>query len=311
MKYEGDIYIPPLELWLDPGRKRDYAFVSHAHADHTGKHENIVATPATARIILHRQNHDVPLVLDYEARIPVKDGHLTLHPSGHILGAAQAMIEYEGERLVYTGDFKLKPSRTAEPCTILACDHLVMECTYGRPHYRFPDRDQVEKELLDYVTERLDKDEVPVILAYTLGRSQEMLKLLCMNGFRIGLENRIYDMSKVYEELGVTFGDYERFDPEDYEGRVVIFPPHLWNSPVIRSIRNAHTIAVTGWAIDDRQNNWYRSRASFPISDHADFDDLIRYIEVAKPKVVSIIHGFKDFADHIEHMGIEVRILMS
>jgi DNA ligase-1 len=294
---------------LDPGRKRDFAFISHAHADHTGKHDTIIASPATARFIKHRLDVDVDHVLDYGTRTLLNDGYLTLHPSGHILGAAQALVEFHGERLVYTGDFKLKSSRTAEACKILECDHLVMECTYGRPHYRFPDREEVEAQFLEYVRKVLEDEGVPIILAYALGRAQEILKLLLKSGFKVAVENRIYEMSKIYEELGVTFGKYERYDPEHYAGRVLMFPPHLWNSPVVRSIRGRHSIAVTGWAMDGRQTEWYRSKAAFPISDHADFDDLLRYIELAKPKVVSLIHGFKEFADHIQQMGVKTQIV--
>ena len=33
---------------------------------------------------------------------------LTAYPASHILGAAQLLIEYRGERIVYTGDIKLR-----------------------------------------------------------------------------------------------------------------------------------------------------------------------------------------------------------
>ena len=307
--FPGDIYIPPLEIWLDPGRVKDFAFISHAHADHSGRHKSIVASPPTARILNHRLQVDVDHVLEYGERISLGKGHLTLYPSGHILGAAQALIEWEGKRLVYTGDFKLKSSRTAEPCRILECDHLVMECTYGKPHYRFPDRDQVESELLAHIEKVFQRGEVPLIFAYVLGRSQDMLKLLLENGFSVAAENRIFEMTEMYESLGVPIGSFERFDPEDYQGRVLVFPPHLWKSPVVKRIRKRHTMAVTGWAVDGRQKAWYVSDAAFPLSDHADFNDLIHYVEVAHPKEVTLIHGFPEFGDHIRRMGIETQIV--
>lgn len=309
ISYPGDIYIPPLNLWLDPGRVRDRAFVSHAHADHTGRHACIYASLPTSRIMEHRLQVRVNHPLAFGETIPLEKGTLALHPSGHILGAAQAMIEWKGERLVYTGDFKLKPSRTAEPCEVLECDHLVMECTYGRPHYRFPDRDRVEEELLLHIEKLLEREEVPVILAYALGRAQEMIKLLTEKGFPVAAENRICDLCEVYEKIGVTVGSPERFEPEDHKGRVLVFPPHLWKSPVVRNIENRHTIAVTGWAMDGRQKAWYRSDSAFPLSDHADFDDLIRYVELAKPKRISLIHGFKEFAEHLKGMGVELHFV--
>lgn len=309
LTHPGDLYVPPLDIWLDPGRRKRFAFVSHAHADHTGKHRSIVASAPTARLMLHRMNVDVDRVLNYRERTPIHEGHMTLYPSGHILGSAQALIECKGERLVYTGDFKLKPSRTAEPCEILPCDHLVMECTYGQPRYRFPDRAQVEADLMGFVESLLAKKQAPLVLAYALGRAQELIRLFADHGFTVAVENRIFDMTKIYEELGVPIGPYDRFDPQDYEGRVLIFPPHLSKAPVLAAIRDKCTIAVTGWAVDGRQNAWYRSDAAFPLSDHADFDDLLRYVEQARPKVVYLVHGFEDFADHLRRLNVETRVI--
>jgi len=307
--HPGDLYIPPLSLWLDPGRKKSLAFVSHAHADHTGRHDSIIASAATAGIMEHRINVKADRVPDYGEAVELGEGSITLHPAGHILGSSQALIELNGERIVYTGDFKLIPSRTAEPCTILPCDRLIMECTYGLPQYRFPDRAGVETNLLNFIGELQDKKMVPVVLAYALGRAQEIIKLLTGNDLVPALENRIFEMAEVYERLGVSLGRFEPFDPEDHEGRVLVFPPHLSNSPVLKNMPDSHLIAVTGWAIDGRQRGWYRSDSAFPISDHADFDDLIRYVEEAGPKKVYLIHGFDDFASHIKRMGIETEIL--
>ncbi|MFH2002926.1 MAG: MBL fold metallo-hydrolase [Planctomycetota bacterium] len=309
LTYDEDLFLPPLGLWLDPGRIKDLAFISHAHADHTGRHKSIIATPPTARMIEHRLQVQVDRIVDFGTPFPVGEGQVTLYPSGHILGAAQALVEWHNERLLYTGDFKIIPSRTAEPCQVVECDHLIMECTYGRPHYRFPNRDSVERELMSYIEKVLERKEVPIILAYVLGRSQELLKLLTENGIPVAVENRIYDMSKIYEEEGVSFGSYERFDPNDYHDRVLLFPPHLWKSPVVRNIRDRRTIAVTGWAIDGRQQAWYSTDEAFPLSDHADFEDLLRYIEMAKASKVSLIHGFQEFADHLQNIGIETHII--
>ena len=38
---------------------------------------------------------------------------------------------------LYTGDFKLRPACSAEPCATPR-DTLIMETTFGWPHYVFP-----------------------------------------------------------------------------------------------------------------------------------------------------------------------------
>ncbi len=307
--FPGSIYIPCMDLWLDPTRKRDFAFVSHAHADHAARHKRIIATPPTARLLEHRLGVKAHTTLEYGVSTDINGGKLTLYPAGHILGSAQILVQRHDERLLYTGDFKLKASRTAEPCQPVACDHLIMECTYGLPQYRFPDREEVEAQFLDYIVATLERGDVPVVLAYALGRSQEVIRLLTGAGIRVALERKIFDLSLVYRELGVDLGDFEEYDADDHHERVLIFPPHLWKAPVLQSIPRKRTIAVTGWAIDGRQNSWYRSDRAFPLSDHADFDDLIRYVEMTSPRNIYLIHGFAEFADHLTRFDSKVYLL--
>jgi len=308
-RFPGDIYIPAMDLWLDPSRKRTFAFVSHAHADHSARHRRILATAATSRLLKERLGVEAETALGYGVPLDVGDGTVSLHPAGHVLGSAQILVERAGERLLYTGDFKLKPSRTAEPCRSVRCDRLIMECTYGRPHYRFPPREEVEAGLIKYIGGVLKRGGVPVVLAYALGRAQEVTRLLTLNGFLPSLEKKVFALCRIYEELGVDLGPFESFDPHDVGGRVLVFPPHLWKSPVLREISGRKTIAVTGWALDGRQHAWYRSDAAFPLSDHADFNDLLRYAELTGAREVYLVHGFPEFAGHLAARGLAVRLL--
>src|SRR5207249_2152395 len=96
---------------------------------------------------------------------------LTLLPAGHIFGSAMSLIEANGETLLYTGDFKLRPGLSAEPCEPHQADILVMETTYGRPQYVFPPAAEVMKGVIRFCREALDNDETAVLLGYSLGKS--------------------------------------------------------------------------------------------------------------------------------------------
>src|SRR5213078_4215189 len=44
----------------------------------------------------------------------------------------------------------------------------------------------------------------------------------------------------------------------------------------------------------------------FPLSDHADYNDLIRYVDLVQPKRVLTLHGFAaEFARDLRERGIE------
>ncbi len=68
---------------------------------------------------------------------------LMLLPAGHIFGSAQLFLETDQGSLLYTGDFKLRPGRSAEQAEWRQAETLIMETTYGLPRYRLPPTDEV------------------------------------------------------------------------------------------------------------------------------------------------------------------------
>jgi Cft2 family RNA processing exonuclease len=301
--WRDDLFVPHADLWLDPGKRRARAVVSHAHGDHIGRHQNTFATKATAALMRARLG---PLQIEELAFGEWRDVgggcRLRLHPAGHILGAAQVEIERNGERLVYTGDFRLERSETCEPAVIVPCDVLVMECTFGKPHYRFPPRAEVVPKLAADLKALLDDGATPILLAYALGRGQEMMKLLEPYGLPLAIAPQLHAMVKIYEEQGIRFGPYELARPGATRGKVVLLPPHASTSKLVLQAQRPVLIAATGWACDGAPP--YRADRCYALSDHADFDELMRYVEVARPREVYTVHGFDEFRDHLRERGV-------
>src|SRR3546814_8888875 len=65
-----------------------------------------------------------------------------------VLGSAQIAMEYRGERIVVTGDYKRRPDPTCAPFEIVPCDIFITEATFGLPVFRHPPtRDEIAKLL--------------------------------------------------------------------------------------------------------------------------------------------------------------------
>ena len=63
---------------------------------------------------------------------------------------------------------------------------------------------------------------------------------------------------------------------------------------------------ITGWALDPGAIHRYRCDAAFPLSDHADFNDLLRFVELVQPRLVYTVHGFaREFATTLRARGVE------
>lgn len=310
---EGGIYLPRLRLWLDPHwPKQELVFVSHAHSDHTADHREVILSEPTARLMSARMGGKrIEHAMRFgETRLfrsgDAQEFRLTLLPAGHIFGSAMSLLECDGESLLYTGDFKLRQGLSAESCEPRHADVLIMETTYGQPHYRFPPTPDVMRGMVRFCREALDNDETAVLYGYSLGKSQEVLCSLAEAGLPIVLHGTVYNLTKVYEQFGHCFPPYEKYEAGKAQGKVIICPPSVAGSAMLRSLGKTRCAVLTGWALDPGCHYRYRCDAAFPISDHADFPDLVEFVRRVAPRKVFTLHGFAaDFAATVRGLGLE------
>src|SRR5438093_246930 len=156
--YRRGLHLPAIDLWLDARERKEIAFVSHAHSDHVGAHGHVLCTPATAALMRCRvRGRSHYRALEFGRGYDFPDYRLTLYPAGHILGSAQALVETNAGRLLYSGDFKLRAGLSAEPIEVPEADVVVMETTFGRPRYVFPPTEQVMAQVRDFCHQALEE----------------------------------------------------------------------------------------------------------------------------------------------------------
>ena len=185
VRYDRGVYLPSENLWLDPWDRKPFAFVSHAHSDHIAPHDEIIVSERTARLMQarlpgKRNEH----VVAFGERRTIHGLDLVLLPAGHIFGSAQFFLETNNGSLLYTGDFKLRPGRSAEPTEWRHAETLIMETTYGLPRYQLPPTDEVIGQIVAFCRDALEAGAVPVLLGYSLGKAQEILCSLTGAGLR-------------------------------------------------------------------------------------------------------------------------------
>jgi Cft2 family RNA processing exonuclease len=308
IEYDKALYVPALDLWMDAGRVKDFSFVSHAHTDHATRHRKVLATPETLTLLEHRRGRTQAVTAYFGQPLTIEDHQVTLFPAGHILGSAQILIEGE-QRLIYTGDFKLRPGACARPAEVNVCDILVMECTFGQPHYIFPPFEQTLERLIDFIDKTLLEGMTPVVLGYTLGKGQEALKIVGQAGYTTAVHESIYSIARIYEKFGVEFGTYEKFTGNDLEGKVVVAPTYLRRKQLREQIKRFRTVYLTGWGLDPDRRFALGVDLILPLSDHADFNELVEYVRRVNPKKVYTVHGFPQFAAHLRELGFDARHL--
>jgi Cft2 family RNA processing exonuclease len=313
---EGGIHLPRLGLWLDAHRATDgVVCVSHAHSDHTARHTNVIVTEATAKFMRHRLGgRRQERILAFGERTHFETGdvpyHLTLLPAGHIIGSAMVFLEADGESLLYTGDFKLRPNFAAEACQPRRADRLIMETTFGLPRYAFPDEAEVWGQILEFCRTTLNDSATPVLFAYSLGKSQELLAGLRTAGLPIVLHKETAKLTEIAAELGWKFPPYEVFSGNNAVGKVLIAPPQSTKSILFQQLARTRTAVVTGWAMDPSCRFRSGTDAAFPLSDHADFPSLIEFVQRVAPQRVFTLHGYAaDFARTLRELGFQAQAL--
>lgn len=141
IQYRNGLYLPQIDWWLDAHFPAHRSFVSHAHFDHLADHKETLCSEGTARLMQARmpgQRIEHILPFGHTEQLTT-DTTVTLYPAGHIFGSAQILLAHpEHGSLLYTGDFKLRPGLSAELCATPRADVLIMETTYGKPHYVLP-----------------------------------------------------------------------------------------------------------------------------------------------------------------------------
>ncbi len=292
--HKGALRLSGTPLWFDARRKSDYSFVSHAHSDHIARHARVLATRETIRLMEHRLGPlESTRALDYRAPTTIDGLHLELFAAGHVLGSAQVRVTRpDGHRVVYTGDFSLEPALTAAATEIAACDTLVMESTFGHPKFKFPSKAVVYDEVADWARRHLQQGIRPILLAYSLGKSQETIKQLTLRGLKVCAHPSIHDIALLYSELGMPI-EARRYDDTFEAGEVGIFPP-FGRSQTMKRTQGKATAVLTGWAMEPWAARRYGADLAFPISDHADYPSLMAYAKACNTREVITLHGFAD-----------------
>ncbi len=314
--HKGGLFLPRLGLWLDPHEPRPGAvFVSHAHSDHIARHREVILSPPTARLLRlrlggERREHVLPYGEAREFRPGAVPFRLTLLPAGHILGSAMAFIEAGNESLLYTGDFKLRPGLAAEPCELRTADILVMETTFGRSRYVFPPEATVWREVAQFCRAAMDDGVTPVLLAYSLGKSQEVLCGLADEGFEFVLHEQTHRITRLYQEMGRRFASCHKFEGQPVGERVVLWPPGALRTKLLTATRGLRCAIISGWALDSSCRYRFGVDAAFPISDHADYPGLLEAVQRVTPRKVWTVHGYAaEFADVLRRQGCDALAL--
>jgi putative mRNA 3-end processing factor len=337
----------------------DVAVISHPHLDHIGflpslfEHHTprVIATPPTkeigelllldsAKIIIeeygtlpykrssHRKAMQSFRLQGYHQKAVVGDSSIILFDAGHIPGSAQVLVEYNEKKLLYSGDFKLSPTRMHKPAEIVEdVDILVIESTYANRDH--PNRQDLEIQLVQRAKEVISNGGNLLLPAFAVGRTQELISILkshdkdlpiWVDGMGVEASRIIaeypsyikdpHNFRKYMNTVNIVRNNKDRMRVLKEPCVIIATAGMLQGGPALGyllSLNEASEVIFTGFCVEGTnghnllqygyvEKDGEEIRPSVPISyldfsAHASRSELFEYVEKLNPSKIFCIHG--------------------
>jgi len=308
IEYDNGIHLKGTGLWFDSKKKVGLSFISNADIDKFTPPEKIIATHETIKFLEKKVKKSVLLTCPFYRPFSLGNLQVELIPSGHMLGSSQIIVDKSEKTLIYSGDINLKELPTAETISIKHCNVLVLKCTFGLPEYIFPSFEESMKPLIKFIGAALSSNSAPILMVKAVGVAQDIIKALGDNGFKLRLHKSIYDVTKIYEGLGVNFGDYELLESGNIEEKVVIMPLEKIDSDNIHEIKSKQSAIIVESGTEELSSitSEFNADKAFTFSTRAGYDELLEYVEKVNPEKVYLIDQYaNEFAKVLQNNGYE------
>lgn len=299
------LYCIPGDFYVDPARPVERAVVTHGHADHARPNNAaVLATPETLAIMRSRYREAAGGTLEplaYGEGRKVNGVKVSFAPAGHVLGSAQAVLEYRGSRIVISGDYKRREDPTCTAFEPVPCDVFVTEATFGLPVFRHPPTDGEIAKLLE--SRRLFPERTHVVGAYALGKAQRVIALLRRAGYErpIWIHGALQQLCDLYRDHGVELGELRpatAAEKREMAGEIVLAPPSAIADRWARRLSDPVTCMASGWMRVRQRAKQRGVELPLIVSDHADWDELIQTLDDVGAPEVWVTHGSEEALVH-------------
>lgn len=305
------LYCGPGDFYIDPWRPVHRAVITHAHSDHAkAGSKQYLCHHLTKPLLQLRLGEHVFQGVEWNETVWMNGVKVSLHPAGHIIGSSQVRIEHNGEVWVVSGDYKTEDDGISGAFEPVKCHTFISESTFGLPIYHWKPQQQLFSEMQQWVGANQAEGVTSVIVAYSLGKAQRVLKAIAETTDRIFVHGAVWNVHQTLLQMGIALPAVTRVTPdlpkENYRGSVVIAPPSADDTPWMKRFTPYETGICSGW-MQVRGNVRRRNAdAGFALSDHADWNGLLSAIKATGAEKVFVTHGFQAaLSRYLNEQGIE------
>jgi putative mRNA 3-end processing factor len=306
------LYCEPGDFYIDPWQPVHKAVITHAHSDHARPGSNSYLCHHASKPILQLRlgiENNIQSV-GWNEEVLINGIKISLHPAGHIIGSSQIRVEHKGEVWVVSGDYKLEDDGLSGAFEPVPCHVFITESTFGLPIYQWKPQAEIYNNIRNWIAGNQLKGKTSVLIAYSLGKAQKILQPIAQATDKIFAHGAVYNVHQVLLNNGWRLPSIERVLPEQtketFKNVVVIAPPSADGTPWMKKFGSYAVGVCSGW-MQVRGN--YRRRnadAGFALSDHADWNGLLKAVKATGAEMVYVTHGFQSvFSRYLNEQGIQ------
>ena len=296
-------------VYLDPKKINHDGinFVSHAHIDHLPK-------GGSGLTLASRETNEIAKLRGFSFETTDSLENFSLVDSGHILGSKGILFD----DIFYTGDITLRDRGFLKGAKIPKCKTLITECTFGLPEFIFPEVAVIIQQVNEIISDLYSRGKPVLLLGYELGKSQTLSQLFA-NWDPLYYHDSVKKMNDLHRTFGIPLKDVMGHSEAESKGLlekkpwVMIAPMMNAKNQFIQHMKtkyDAITIGFSGWAHSKKFPYLRGTDYSVPLSDHCDYNELIKLVNQSGAEKVYTIHGFvEEFAKDLTQQGISAQPL--
>jgi putative mRNA 3-end processing factor len=308
---DSGLYCKHGDFYIDPWKPVDKAIITHAHSDHAkwGSKYYLCHHFTKPLLQLRLGGHNYQSI-GWNEPVYINGVQISLHPSGHIIGASQIRLSYKGEVWVVSGDYKTEDDDISTAFEPITCHHFITESTFGLPIYNWQPQQKIYADIGNWITKNQANQKASVLIAYSLGKAQRVLQAAAGVTDNIFVHGAIWNTQETLLAAGFQFPKVKKVTADTpkelLKTAVVIAPPSAEDSPWMKRFAPYSIGICSGWMQVRGNGRRQNADAGFVLSDHADWNGLLAAVKATGAQRVFVTHGFQAaFSRYLNEMGIE------
>lgn len=359
--FEYGVKVESGEMPLPLPAKPDALFITHGHLDHFGSAPTLFkkwslpvygAAPTkddaelllkdsmkiadikqipqkyTANQMRNLLSHWHPV--RYNRHVNIGKSKVDIYTAGHVPGSCFYLLTIDGKRILYTGDFKLDPTRIVEGANVNVgkIDTLIMETTYSSREH--PPRHKEEKQLGDIVNRTIERGGIAVLPVFALRAADILLVLhnqkikapiyldgMAKKATQIMIKHPQFtrnsvELKKALSKVTNLHRDDERIKAISKPCVIVTTGGNMDGGPIVLYLKHLYarqdcSLIMTGFQSPKTAGRYLVDTGRYvangmdlklkmqfhklDFSGHAGRDELLRFVKKIRPKKVLCMHG--------------------